>query len=408
MKGLYYSFIFFVIGCCTISSSLAQNVTVSGSLTGNGTYATLSAAFTGISGAQTGANIIITLNSSFTETASASLGSNTWASVTIQPAVGAAVSITTSNNLLLELNGADYVKVDGLNSGGSSLTLDCSSTANTASTVKFINDATYNTITRCTIKGSSTGVAGTISDGGVVSFSSTSGTLGNDNNTVSYCDIGPSGTNLPYTCIRSYATSGKGNDNILIYNNNIHDFFNGSISGNVNSNGIYIVSYASGWTITSNRFYQTATRTFTVGGQAAYRTIRVSTNADLNSGNFNISNNIIGYANSAGTGTTIINETDSFAIEFETIILEGGINGALSTISGNIISNIDFTSARAPSSFGLLRQAFFGIYVDYCTASITNNIIGSTTGTGSITIHSRQITTGSSTAGVVGIISRGS
>jgi hypothetical protein len=240
----------------------------------------------------------------------------------------------------------------------------------------------------------------------VVSFSSSSGTSGNDNNTISYCDIGPSGANLPYSCIRSYATNVKGNDNIIISNNSIHDFFHGTVSGNINSNGIYIVTYASGWTISDNRFYQTATRTFSVGGQASYRTIRISTPSDVNSGNFNIINNIIGYANSAGMGTTTINVSDNYAVEFETIILEGGSNGALSTISGNTITNIDFTTARAPSSSGLLSQAFFGIYVDNCLASITNNIIGTVSGAGSIIIRSRQITESNST-GVAGIVSRG-
>lgn len=383
----------------------AQNVTVSGAVSGNGNYGSLSAAFTGISGGQSGATILITINASFAEVASATLGNNTWTSVTIQPS-GGAWTITGSTSPLLNFNGADNVTVDGLNSGGNALTLDFSSTSPTACTIRFINDAKNNTITRCTIKGSTTGAAGNIGDGGVVSFSTTTGTSGNDNNTVSYCDIGPSGTNLPYTCIRSYATTGLGNDNITISNNTIHDFFNGTVSGNINANGIYIVTYASGWNITNNKFYQSATRTFTVGAQASYRTIRVSSGvSDVNAGNFNISNNIIGYQNSSGTGNTTIDVSSNFSTEFEAIILEAGSSGASSTISGNIITNIDFTTSRSPASTGLTNHAFFGIYVSGA-ATISNNIIGSASGTGSITIRSRQ-TTVATRPGVIGIISRG-
>ena len=402
---LFGLFVIILLGTY-LNKLTAQNVTVSGAVSGNGNYSSLSAAFTGINGAQTGAAIVITINASFAEVASATLGSNTWTSVTIQPSGGGARTITSAFNPLLEFNGADNVTVDGLNSGGNSLTLDYSSNSASACTVRFINDALNNTVTRCTIKGSSTGLAGNINDGGVVSFSTTNGTTGNDNNTISYCDIGPSGASLPYTCIRSYATNNKGNDNITITNNTIHDFFNGTISGNVNANGIYIVTYASDWTITNNRFYQSATRTFTVGGQASYRTIRVSSGvSDANAGNFNISNNIIGYQNSAGTGITTIDVNANLSIEFEAIILEAGSNGALSTISGNTIANIDFTTSRAPASSGLTNYAFFGIYVSGA-ATVSNNTIGSTTGVGSITVRSRQ-TTLATTLGVGGIISRG-
>src|ERR1043165_4339119 len=138
----------------------AQNVTVSGAVSGNGNYSSLSAAFTGIGTSQAGANITITINASFSEVAIASLGAGTWASVTIQPS-GGSWTISSAFIPLLEFNGADNVTVHGLNSGGNSLTFDCSSTATGASTVKFVNDATYNTVTRCTLKGSSTGLANT-------------------------------------------------------------------------------------------------------------------------------------------------------------------------------------------------------------------------------------------------------
>jgi hypothetical protein len=81
------------------------------------------------------------------------------------------------------LNGADFLTIDGLNSGGNSLTISNTSTSSTAgtSTIRFINGATGNIVTRCTIQGSSTVAAG----GTIVFSTDASTTNGNDNNTIS-------------------------------------------------------------------------------------------------------------------------------------------------------------------------------------------------------------------------------
>jgi hypothetical protein len=55
---------------------------------------------------------------------------------------------------LLNFNGADNVIIDGLNTGGNSLTISNTSTAAGTSTIRFINDATNNIIRNCTIEGS--------------------------------------------------------------------------------------------------------------------------------------------------------------------------------------------------------------------------------------------------------------
>src|SRR5207247_1434251 len=64
------------------------------------------------------------------------------------------------------------------------------------STIRFINGATSNTITNASIQGSFSGAVGT--NGGNIFFSTDASTTnGNDNNTISNCNIGPAGTNLP-------------------------------------------------------------------------------------------------------------------------------------------------------------------------------------------------------------------
>ena len=59
---------------------------------------------------------------------------------------------------LIDLNGADNVTIDGLNSGGNSLTISNTTASATASTstIRLINGAQNNTITRCMVLGSST------------------------------------------------------------------------------------------------------------------------------------------------------------------------------------------------------------------------------------------------------------
>src|SRR4029079_17476333 len=110
-----------------------------------------------------------------TETASAVLnasgtGSAAYTSVVMVPSGARTVSGTLAAPLI-DLNGADVVTIDGLNSGGNSLTLANANTSATAgtSTVRFINGAQNNTVKRCNIQGSSTVAVGTA--GGAVLFS---------------------------------------------------------------------------------------------------------------------------------------------------------------------------------------------------------------------------------------------
>src|SRR6185295_700492 len=71
-----------------LNSAQAQNVTVSGAATGNGSYLTLGAAFTAINaGAQTGTAITVSIDASTAEPGPAILNTSDWASVAIYPSV---------------------------------------------------------------------------------------------------------------------------------------------------------------------------------------------------------------------------------------------------------------------------------------------------------------------------------
>jgi hypothetical protein len=310
-------------------------------------YATLKACFDAINlGTHTGVITISVLNDINEGAASAVLNNNIGVtSVLIQPAGCGPRTITGTGTAgfgapavypVVYFNGADNVTVDGLNTNGNSLTISnttISAAINTC-TVLFQNDATNNTITNCTILGSSTSAVTTA--GGNIWFGALSAITGNDNNTISNCNIGPAGGNLPSKAICFTGTPGTPNDNITIINNNIYDFF--SASGT--SSGIDLTNLGtSNVSITNNRFYQTATRTQTTG--STHSCIRIG-NASGN--NFNVTGNIIGYSSSAGTGTyNFVGITGSV---FNPIMLSVGATVA-SSIQNNRIAGISYSTSTA-------------------------------------------------------------
>lgn len=383
MKKLFtlFAVLLFVIG----GRLYSQNVNVAGALVGNGSYATLQAAFTAINGGvQTGANIVITITGSTTETGTATLNAGAWTTLSIQPSGGAARTVSgaiTAGLPLVDLNGADNVTIDGLNSGGNSLTFSNTTISATSgtSTIRFIADATNNIITRCSIQGSSTMAVGT--NGGNIFFSTATAT-GNDNNTISFCDIGPAGANLPTKGIYGNGTTTSithYNSGINISNNNIFDYFGVSVQ----SAGIYMTTACTDWTISSNRFYQTAART-----QVTTGTIHAGIQlASANINNCTITNNIIGYSSSAGTGTYTFTGV-STASRFYPIYLSAHGTTTATSIQGNTVTAINVSGPVGGTS---TSAPFAGILVSSGLANIgniTGNTVGSTSVSGSITFSS--------------------
>ena len=143
-----------------VQTAKAQ-ITVSGSNTKDGTYTSLTkvdGAFAALSSiSQATKTIIITITANVTDEdgATALTGvAGMWTSLIISPSGARTISGSVSKPLI-DLNGADNVTIDGLNTGGNSLVISNLSTATTAgtSTIRFINDASGNTVQYCTIKG---------------------------------------------------------------------------------------------------------------------------------------------------------------------------------------------------------------------------------------------------------------
>jgi hypothetical protein len=109
---------------------------------------------------------------------------------------------------------------------------------------------------------------------GVVAILSTTGIGGNDNNTISNCNIHAATTsgNILNVGIYAYNATAVGNvannDNNTITNCNIYDCFNASTA----TAGIDILTGNNAYTITNNSFYKSAAITFTYTGGSNYKT----------------------------------------------------------------------------------------------------------------------------------------
>jgi len=321
---------------------------------GNNTYINLSEAFYDINTfVHNNNSIVITIDSSITEPPEgATLNGGGWNDFTIKPSAGKDIIVSGNINpgsALITLNNTRNLKIDGLNSGGSSLTFTntrVSSTSGT-STIKLLGSNYRNTITRCNINGSSVTDFNTFPCANVLLYKS--------NNLISDCNIGPAGSNLP-SCGVYVATSSDD----TIKNCNIFDFF----SPNGHSSGIYVAPGNTDITINNNRIYQTSTRTFISQVLNHY-----GINVNNPSGNFRITGNTIGYSSSNATGLYTLVGTRGcrfFGIHVKCS------NAQESVISENTITSIDHTVDGTTTILG----SFIGILVMEGLTTVNNNNIG--------------------------------
>jgi hypothetical protein len=340
---------------------------------------------------QTGNTITVSITADVTETVTAAdsigLNAGNWTSITITPSgVRTITGAPVGGTPMIKFNGADNVIINGLNSGGNSLTIantTVSATTGTA-TIRFIHGASNNTITNCNLQGSLTSSIAT--NGAIVFFSTDAITAnGNDNNTISNCDIGPAGVNLPSKGILgngSTSTTAIGNSGIVIRNNNIHDYFAAAVT----SAGVATNAGCNNWTVDSNRFYQTGTRTWTTG---AIHNAIVLINATATSGMQGaiVTNNIIGYATSSQTGTyTLTGSTGKFiGINVNAITL-----GTLNRISKNTVASVSLSGVT--SSGTGTTAAFIGILATNGVCNVDSNTIGSQNATGSLVFSTTSTT----------------
>lgn len=391
MNKIYFIFFLFFLSFALTTQTRAQ---LSGTYNiGTGqTYQTLTrngGFFEAVNTLGLSGNVIVNITSDITNEDGAN-DLNQWTesgtggyTITIRPSAAAERLISGNvNDALIKYNGADRVTIDG-RFGGSGKYLRFRNTNNNNPTFTFINDASNNTITYCSIESGNQSTNNMASISGIL-FSTTTGAQGNDNNTISNCDIRDrsdvAGGNPAYL-IYSFGTTttaARYNSGNQILNNNIYNFWkNGSFCGAVNlSNGT-----GDNWVISGNSFYQTLANISTSNSSGGWNVIFVNYTG-IN--NCTISGNFIGGSapNCGGTPWTSSTSANG-ALQFPGIRVIVGSTAA-SSIQGNTIANIDFSTRTSNGAF-----PFVGILVESGVVNVgdvTGNVIGSSAGTGSINL----------------------
>ncbi|MEI6766548.1 MAG: right-handed parallel beta-helix repeat-containing protein [Bacteroidota bacterium] len=191
-----------------------------------------------------------TSESTFPITFNAIPGASAFNYITIKPATGATPTITGSNSTaLIDLNGINYLTIDGSNTvGGTSRDLTISNTTTTSpgAGIRIINDASNDFVKNTLIKASGSTSYGV--------YFSTAGVSGNSNNTVYNCAITSSSTTYTGYGVYMYGSSGINSANNKIEKCAIYDFA---------QYGIDVEYYYPGTIITGNQVYEVATMTTT-------------------------------------------------------------------------------------------------------------------------------------------------
>ncbi|MDP1623881.1 MAG: T9SS type A sorting domain-containing protein [Bacteroidales bacterium] len=307
--------------------------------------------------------------------------------LSIQPASDATgLTISGSNTTaIIYLNAGKFVTINGQPGGtGGAKELTISNASTSGATVRFINDATNNTITYCNLLGVVTSASS-----GVVFFSTTTGTTGNDDNTIDHCNIS-AGTTTPTNCIYSSGTTTtpeRFNSGITISDNNIFNFYINTAS--TVAIGVFASSGSSDWLIKGNSLYQTVTRTHTT---TATGFIGISL-ANTTGNNFRVTNNYIGGMAPNAGGTPWV-QNGATTHTFIGIRLSVGTTTA-SSVQGNTIRNISIST----TSTSTINSAISAVTGSVNVGNITGNTIGRQDATGSITF------TGSAAGYFYGILS---
>jgi hypothetical protein len=357
---------------------LAQEDNATKTVGSSSDYLTLQQAFSAINDGMLTGVVTLQLTSSFSESNTAVLyesghnGASNYTAVIIYPTGAGNYTIDGDyDGPLIDLDGADNVTIDGrVGASGSTkaLTITNINAGTSASTIQFINDASSNIVQYCTIKGSET--SGT---SGVIFFSSAAG-AGNDGNTIDHNDITSyyDGVTLtrPINAIYSLGTLSSENSGNTISNNNIYDFLKHGTA----SNGIFLSSNTTTWTITGNSFYETTP--FNPTAAVTYYVIQINNT----SGNgFTLTGNYIG-GNSASCNGTWTKNANARNNVFYAIYLNVGSSTA-SSVQNNTIKNISWSNSAA--------AAWTGIHIaagDLNIGTVSGNTIGATTGNGSLTV----------------------
>ena len=386
------------------SWSATAQVTVAGSVSGDGSYSTLGAAITAIPLiGQEGNNITIAISASTTEaTTGITIGAGTWSSLKIYPTATATISAATPNTstvAFITLSGANNVTIDGRldQTGASSLTIVNSSTANSTagSTIIFDNNAQNNTVKYCTIKGNQTG------NFGVISFSATA-TIANGNglNIIDH-NVITNNAGAPKYGIYAIGNTSFPNTGNQITNNEFKNLLSiYGVSTTVFIAGGATAAQNDNFTISGNSFYQTAMIDNYAASDLLKIMLGIGTSAAPYGGSHTITDNYFGgsAANCVGTLQKRYRQT-----AFQVVVVYP--SGGTTSIQNNTIQNISWSNDYYPSNMIGINIA--GGTGNVNIGTVTGNTIGDNTTTGSIVFIAKGTANSSATMiniGTTGIV----
>ncbi len=386
-----------------------------------GAYATLTAAVADYNTKCLGGAVVFELAagySSASETFPIIINANSGASavntLTIRPASGQTPTISgsLSSGALLKLNGADYVTIDGSNSGGTDRSLTITNTATTAAAGIWIASvgngagATNDVVKNCVV---STSAATTATAYAIAIGGATLGSAGGDNDNVTVQNNAIASTNIGLYANGNAAVSTGGMDNLLVSGNaftgsgttapmlavQVQNALAASVTGNTvnitNSTstqpvGISLEANVSNSSVTNNRITGVvatntggyAGRGITIGTGTTGANITVANNfvAGVNGSNWNTFGNSsamgigIGVAGNATTLTTVsggvtvyhnsVSMTGSMGSGSTTAITTGlfiGSGASAVNVRNNIFSNTQTGTATTQKNYAVYSQA---------------------------------------------------
>jgi hypothetical protein len=345
-----------------------------------GYYPSLHDALLDLQSAGVGAPFLIELQAGYSGAADyyplvfSGFGATASRNVTIRPQIGASgLSLISADRTAatVDLNGAQFVTIDGRPGGvGSAKELTIGNTDTGGVAVRFINDASGNTLRYVTLQG-----VNTSDSSGTVVFGTAWGITGNDNNTLDTCDL-RDGATTPLNAIYSYGSTGTltlYNSGNTVSNCNIFNFWG------QDSSGILLDPGNTDWTISGNSFYQTASRVGAGGFVAA-----IYINSTPGSG-FVVTGNFLGGSAPHAGGSPWTSTDSTVSTTFGGISASVGTTTA-SSFQGNTIQNFLWSTTAGANSFA---GNWCGIYVNNGNVNLgtaLGNVIGSATGTGSISV----------------------
>jgi hypothetical protein len=287
-------------------------------------------------------------------------------SIRIVAAAGISPLISGSNaTAILIADGTDYLTISGYDGSSSARSITIRNTA-AGPAVLLRNDATNNALRYLSLESACTGSSGT------VHFGTTTGTTGNDSNTIASCDVrdlSVAPNTVPANAIYSLGTAGKTNSDNIIQSCNVYNFQAGGIFLNDTGNG-------GGWTLDGNNIYQTASRA------AALRFIRL-TGGDGQT----VSNNHI-YQQTGTLGSTVY----GVAV----------VSGSGHTITNNYVGGSAASAAGSPMAVSGAGATFYGFYLSLASTtatSIQGNVIRNIASTVSGITYGMQLVAGAANVG---------